>query len=76
MSSPEGEALFKKMLERYLSGELELTGVLVVVNEETHRVDMLTLNTSNMEAFMLMLHGLNTLHDKAISTTVFNKTVH
>jgi hypothetical protein len=76
VSSDGDEKLFRKMLERYLAGEFELSGVVVLVNEEEQRIEMLTLNASSSQAFILMLHGLQTLHDKALSTTKFNETVH
>jgi hypothetical protein len=66
----------KDMLDRYLSGDDSIRGVAILVDEEETRIAVLMLNSSGIEAFLLMLHGLQTLHDKAVSNTAFNKTVH
>ena len=74
MSNSE-EALFKKLLENYLAGDVDLSGVAVMVNETEQRIEMLTFNSTSTEAFILLLHGLQAMHDKALSTTGFNKTL-
>ena len=74
--SSEREKQLKKLLKAYIDGDVDLSGVVILVNEEDERIELLTLNASNIQAFILMLHGLQTLHDSAISTTKFNKTVH
>lgn len=74
--SSEREKQLKKLLKAYIDGDVDISGVVILVNEEDERIELLTLNASNIQAFILMLHGLQTLHDSAISTTKFNKTVH
>jgi hypothetical protein len=74
--SSEREKQLKKLFKAYIDGAVDLSGVVILVNEEDERIELLTLNATNIQAFLLMLHGLQTLHDNAISTTKFNKTVH
>lgn len=74
--SSEREKQLKKLFQAYIDGEVDLSGVVILVNEADERIELLTLNATNIQAFILMLHGLQTLHDNAISTTKFNKTVH
>jgi hypothetical protein len=68
------EEQFKKMMESYLAGDTDVTGVFVMVNEDAQGIDLLTLNTTNMEAFVLMLHGLSALHEAVASAN--NKSIH
>ena len=74
--SSAGEKKIRKLLQGYLDGVEDLSGVILLVNEKDERIELLTLNATNVQAFILMLHGIQTLHDNAISTAKFNKTLH
>lgn len=74
--SSNKERTLRKLFQGYLDGDVDLSGVVMLYNEEDARIEMLTINATNVQAFFLMLHGLQTLHDSAISTTKFNKTIH
>jgi hypothetical protein len=73
--SKADERKLKAMLQSYIDDPASMNGVMLVVNEETERIDLLLLNTTSTQAFVLMLHGLQTIHENVVRTP-FNKLLH
>lgn len=73
--SKEDEGKLKAVLQSYIEDPASFNGVMLVVNEETERIDLLLLNTTSTQAFVLMLHGLQTIHENVVRAP-FSKLLH
>lgn len=71
-----GEEYVREILKDYLDGKASLNGVLMLVNEKKERIELLTLNATQPEAFLLLLHGLQSIYGKALDVTTPGDTVH
>lgn len=69
------EAQLRQLMQSYLDGEADFSGVLIVVNEEEERIETMLVNTTSTQGYLLILHSLQTLYENAVNTTYFTNTV-
>jgi hypothetical protein len=76
MDRKVGEEYVRDILKDYLAGKASISGVLLLVNEKKERIELLTLNATNDEAFLLLLHGIQSIYGKALGVTPSGSVIH
>ena len=76
MDRKVGEEYVRDILKDYLAGKASISGVLMLVNEKKERIELLTLNATTDEAFLLLLHGLQSIYGKAAGVTPPGSVIH
>jgi hypothetical protein len=72
----KGDEYAREILKDYFDGNASIHGVLMLVNEKKERIELLTLNATQHEAFQLLLYGVQSIYGKSIGVTTPGGTVH
>lgn len=76
MDRTVGKEYVREILKDFLDGKASISGVLMLVNEKKERIEVLTLNATQHEAFQLLLYGIQSIYGKAIDVETPGGTVH